>query len=74
MDVNDKREQADFIEFSELKIGDVYEDRDGIICIKTHEDDIGHNCICFIGREWEANLESLDAEVRPLKTCLEIER
>lgn len=74
MDINDKRVRADFIEFAELKIGDAYEDRDGVICIKTHEDDISHNCICFVGNEWEANLESLGAEVRPLKTCLEIER
>ena len=74
MDINDKRVMADLVEFSELKIGDVYEDRDGVICIKTHEDDISHNCICLVCGEWEANLESLGAEVRPLKTCLEIER
>ena len=74
MDINDKRVKEQYVMFEELKVGDVYEDKEGFVCIKTHEDDISHNCICFVNGEWEVNLEGLGAEVRPLKTCLEIER
>lgn len=74
MDINDKRVKEQYVMFEELKVGDVYEDKEGFVCIKTHEDDISHNCICFVGDEWEANLESLNVRVIPLQTCLEIEK
>jgi hypothetical protein len=75
MNVNDKRVKHEAnVFFDELKIGQVYEDRDGVLCIKTKDTDCEDNCICFVGGEWEANLESLTAKVMPLIATLEIER
>lgn len=75
MNVNDKRVKHEAnVFFEELKIGQAYEDRDGVLCIKTNDTDGENNCICFVGEEWEANLESRTARVIPLITTLEIER
>ena len=75
MDVNDKRVKHEANEFfGDLKVGQAYEDRDGVLCIKTNDTDNENNCICFFNGEWEANLESLTARVIPLITTLEIER
>lgn len=75
MDVNDKRVKHEAnVFFEELEIGQVYEDRDGVLCIKTNNSDNEDNCICFVGEEWEASLESLTARVIPLIATLEIER
>lgn len=75
MDVNDKRVKHEAnVFFKELAIGQAYEGRDGVLCIKTNDTDHESNCICFINEEWEANLESLTARVIPLITTLEIER
>jgi hypothetical protein len=75
MKVNDKRvKQKPKAFFEDLPIGQVYEDRDGVLCIKTHDAECEDNCICFVNEKWEVNLESLAAEVVPLATTLEIER
>lgn len=75
MNVKDKRVKHEANAFfGDLKIGQAYEDRDGVLCIKTKDTDCEDNCICFVGEEWEANLESLTARVIPLVTTLEIER
>lgn len=75
MNVNDKRVKHEAnVFFEELRIGQAYEDRDGMLCIKTNDTDGENNCIYFVGEEWKANLESLTARVIPLVTTLEIER
>ena len=75
MNVNDKRVKHEANAFfEELEIGQVYEDRDGVICIKTSDSTNGHNCICFVREEWETSLESLTAIVIPLIATLEIEK
>lgn len=75
MNVNDKRVKHEAnVFFEELRIGQAYEDRDGVLCIKTEDVDDASNCICFVGEEWETSIESLKAIVTPLVTTLEIER
>lgn len=75
MNVNDKRVKHEAnVFFDELRIGQVYEDRDGVLCIKTNDTDQEDNCICFINDNWEANLESLTSRITPLIATLEIER
>ena len=76
MNVNDKRDRRGKVPFEILAVGQAYEDRSGILCIKTAENDLGAdiNCICFIDGVWESNLEELDTEVTLLVTTLEIER
>jgi hypothetical protein len=74
MNVNDKRvtHEANAF-FGDLEIGQAYEDRDGVLCIKTHDSDNEDNCICFVREKWESSLESLTARVIPLVTTLTIE-
>lgn len=76
MDVNDKRDRREKMPFKDLEVGQAYEDRFGVLCIKTAENELGAdiNCICFVNSIWESNLEGLDTEVIPLVTTLEIER
>ena len=75
MKVNDKRVKHEAnVFFEKLKIGQVYEDRDGVLCIKTSDSINGYNCICFLGEDWKASFESLTARVIPLVATLEIER
>lgn len=75
MNVNDKRmKDKSKISFEELDVGQVYEDKDGVLCIKTSLSEIDDNCICFVNGNWEANLESLGSMIIPLTATLEIER
>lgn len=75
MKVNDKRaKHEEGVFFEELKIGQAYEDGDGVLCIKTNNDGCKDNCIYFINEKWETNVESLTAMVTPLVATLEIER
>ena len=76
MDVNDKRNRREKVPFEVLEVGQAYEDKEGVLCIKTAESDLSAdiNCICFIRGVWESNLEGLDTKVTPLVTTLEIER
>ena len=55
------------IQFQDLPVGEVYEDDDGVICIKTSGDDCGDSpygkCISFINDEWveeEGEIVSID--------------
>ena len=75
MKVNDKRvKYEEKAVFEALKIGQAYEDRDGVLCIKTNNNDCEDNCICFVNGKWEANFESIATRVTPLVVTLEIER
>ena len=74
MKVNDKRAiREEGVPFGDLDIGQVYEDRNGVLCIKTENSPYSNNCICFGGEEWEPNHENLTQRVIPLTATLEIE-
>lgn len=76
MIVNDKRNKQERVPFEILDVGQAYEDRFGVLCIKTAENDVGAdiNCICFVNDAWESNQEGLGTLVTPLTATLEIER
>jgi hypothetical protein len=67
MKLNDKRETVEnLVFFNQLDIGEVYEDEEGYICIKTsYADDCeGTNCIAIQdGGGWEAYRQSLYTKV-----------
>ena len=66
MKINDQREIYNkSLCFKELDIGEVYEDENGYICIKTtYADDIDEiNCIAFINGEWATYHQDLDSKV-----------
>ena len=74
MDVKDKRvAREEGVPFEELSIGQVYEDRDGVLCIKTGNGDFENNCIALSGKEWESFRENPTNKVTPLTATLEIE-
>ena len=53
MKVNDKRVKHEANAFfGDLPIGQTYEDKDGVLCIKTTDSDYDVNCICFINGKW----------------------
>lgn len=73
MIVNDRRKLVGGTTFNNLKVGDVYEDSEGVICIKTSDGDIDSNCICYVYDEWEENFEEQTAKVWPLHATISIE-
>ena len=73
MIVNDRRKLVGGTTFEKLKVGEVYEDTEGVICIKTSENDFDNNCICYVNDEWEENLEGQTAKVFPLRATISIE-
>ena len=69
MNVIDNRKDGILVQaFGDLCIGDVYEDKDGEICIKTDKD----RCIYFDGEIWLSIGESEKATVKLLSTNLEV--
>lgn len=75
MKVNDKRvKHEEGVFFEELKIGQAYEDGDGVLCIKTNDTDGKYNCIYFVNEKWGVSTERPTTKVIPLVTTLEIER
>ena len=61
MKIKDKREKHGECYFSELGIGQAYQDRQGNICVKTSLEEGGeeeYNCIALVcgdwGQHWEA--------------------
>ena len=76
MKVNDKRAKPiPKVNFADLPIGQAYEDKDGIFCIKTDDNDGEfNNCIYYIRGVWESDCEMASALVTPLIVTLEIER
>jgi hypothetical protein len=75
MNVYDKREiEKVTVSFNTLKVGEVYEDIEGNICIKTSNecpfDSTCGQCLAMISGEWGEGEESLDAPVVPLKADL----
>ena len=74
MTIKDTRAKNNKVDFEDLPIGQVYEDTEGIVCIKTWYGDTEDNCICYIDGKWESSLEGFTSKVIPLKTTLLIER
>ena len=74
MTIKDTRAKNDYVNFEDLSIGDVYEDKRGIICIKTDDGYSENNCISFTMGQWESAVEGSVTKVLPLKTTLLIER
>lgn len=63
--------------FEDLKIGDVYRDENGLVCIKVSNKDRSTECnsLTYAMTEeghWERTFEAYDAEVEPLETDLVI--
>ena len=74
MTIKDTRTTNNKANFADLPIGQVYEDEEGVVCIKTWDGDTEDNCICFYDDKWWSHIESLTSKVTPLKTTLTIER
>lgn len=72
--IKDTRAKNNKVNFADLPIGQVYEDKEGVICIKTYNDECEDNCICFLKDGWEASIEGTTTKVTPLKATLLIER
>ena len=69
MNVIDNRKDGILVQtFGDLRIGDVYEDKDGDICIKTDKD----RCIFLDGEIWHSMGESEKEVVKLLSTNLEV--
>ena len=62
------------VQFQNLAVGDVYEDDEGIICIKTSGDDYGDTpygkCIAFINGEWTEEEEHRGTYVKPIEATI----
>lgn len=62
--------------FEDLKVGDIYRDEDGLICIKTSNDDRAeYNSLTYGYIEvgcWEPTFESFNVEVFPIDADLVI--
>lgn len=62
------------VQFQDLAIGDAYEDNEGIICIKTSDDDYGDSpygkCIAFVNDEWMEEDEHRGTYVKPLEATI----
>lgn len=62
------------VQFDSLDVGDVYEDEDGIICIKTsgnyYDDSHYGKCIALVNGEWREEEEHRDSYVKPLEATI----
>lgn len=69
--VNDKRTASKKrITFADLSVGEVFEDGDNFLCIKTD----GSHCICLNDMDlWDTALCDADEAVFPLRATLTIE-
>ena len=74
MYVNDKRKVEGGTTFEKWKVGDAYEDSEGVICIKTSDVNLAdNNCICYVDDEWEESFEGQTARVWPLRATISVE-
>ena len=74
MKLNNQIKVEATVQFQDLAVGDVYEDDDGIICIKTSDDDYGDSpygkCIAFVDDEWREEDEHRGTYVKPLEATV----
>lgn len=77
MKLNDKRETVkNLVFFKELALGEVYEDEDGYICIKTSyaNDCLENNCIALQGDNWETYHQDSNSKVVRIEAELVLRR
>ena len=71
MVVTNKIEVCKKVYFKNLKVGEAYYDKEGILCIKTNEpnwNDVSYgSCLAFINNEWRAEEEHEESKVIPLR-------
>lgn len=74
MRVNNQIKVEATVQFQDLAVGDVYEDSEGIICIKTSDEDYCDcsygRCIAFVEEEWREEVEHKEAYVKPLEATV----
>ena len=74
MRVNNQIKIEATVQFQELAVGDVYEDDEGIICIKTSDDNYGDSpygkCIAFVNNEWREEDEHRATYVKSLEATI----
>ena len=62
------------VQFQDLAVGDVYEDSEGVVCIKTSGNDYGDTpygkCIAFVYDEWREEDEHRGEYVKPLEATI----
>ena len=67
--IDTRKQEREEALFQNLKIGEVYEDKDGYVCIKVSEN------LCLFADEygiWDRITEGADEKVYPLAVNLEI--
>lgn len=76
MNVIETKAEKKIVVFGDLKIGDIYRDEDGLICIKTSNKDNGEfNSLTYEYTEvgcWEPTFESFGVKVFPIDADLVI--
>ena len=74
MKINNEIKNEITVRFQDLAVGDVYEDGEGLICIKTGDDDYGDTpygkCVAFFGSEWREDEEHRGALVKPIDATI----
>lgn len=61
------------VQFGDLAIGDVYEDSDGVTCIKTSDrnpDDCYGSCLAYVDEEWREDEEHKGRYIKPLEATI----
>lgn len=74
MRVENRIKNEVIIQFKDLAVGDVYEDDEGIICIKTSNENYGGSpygkCIALINDKWSEEEEHEANYVKPLEATI----
>ena len=75
MKIVDNRKNREMKTISELPLGMAYLDKEGVLCIKTRDEDDGYcSCLAYVDDEWRYDEEYFDTKVTPITTTLTIER
>lgn len=78
MKLNNQLENNTSVRFQNLSIGDVYEDNEGVICIKTSNDDYGDSpygkCIALVDGVWCEEDEHRESRVKPIEATIRLHR
>lgn len=75
MKVESKIRVQDLVPFEELNIGDAYEDKEGILCIKVNDgnpDSSYATCLAYVSGEWREDEEHKENMVKPLDASIVI--
>lgn len=76
MKVDNRIKDEATVQFQDIATGDVYEDNEGLICIKTSNEDYCDSpygeCIAFIDDKWKGFKEHREVYVKPLEATITI--